>query len=88
VPSPKAALALVERSAALVGAKVNPIELREAADAYVDQVSERVADDEDASAYVAQLEEADDREQEHSKLASGDALAAEIELFLRNHHRD
>jgi proteasome assembly chaperone (PAC2) family protein len=86
VPSPKAALALVERSAALVGAKVNPVELREAADAYVDQVSERVADDEDASAYVAQLEEADDREQQDQTLASGDTLAAEIEHFLRNHH--
>jgi proteasome assembly chaperone (PAC2) family protein len=88
VPSPKAALALVERSAALVGAKVNPIELREAAVAYVDQVSERVADDEDASAYVAQLEEAVDRDQQDAPLPSGDTLAAEIEHFLRDHHRD
>jgi proteasome assembly chaperone (PAC2) family protein len=89
VPSPKAALALVERSAALVGAHVNPVELREAADAYVDQVSDRVADDEDASAYVAQLEEADDRDQEEvSALPSGDALAAEVERFLRDQHRD
>jgi predicted ATP-grasp superfamily ATP-dependent carboligase len=89
VPSPKAALALVERSAALVGAKVNPVELREAADAYVDQVSERVADDEEAQAYVAQLEEADDLEQaETTTLPSGDTLAVEIENFLRDHHRD
>jgi predicted ATP-grasp superfamily ATP-dependent carboligase len=88
VPSPKAALALVERSAALVGAKVNPVELREAAEAYVDQVSERVADDEDASAYVAQLEEADDEEQAGATLPNGDTLAAEIENFLRDHHRD
>jgi predicted ATP-grasp superfamily ATP-dependent carboligase len=89
VPSPKAALALVERSAALVGAHVNPVELREAADAYVDQVSDRVADDEDASAYVAQLEEADDLDQEEvSTLPSGDALAAEVERFLRDQHRD
>jgi predicted ATP-grasp superfamily ATP-dependent carboligase len=89
VPSPKAALALVERSAALVGARVNPVELREAAEAYVDQVSERVADDEEAQAYVAQLEEADDLEQaETTTLPSGDTLAAEIENFLRDHHRD
>jgi hypothetical protein len=79
----------VERSAALVGAHVNPVELREAADAYVDQVSDRVADDEDASAYVAQLEEADDLDQEEvSTLPSGDALAAEVERFLRDQHRD
>lgn len=62
VPSPKAALALVERSASLLGARVNPLELRVAAEEYERQVSERVADDEDAAAYVAALEEADDTE--------------------------
>jgi predicted ATP-grasp superfamily ATP-dependent carboligase len=89
VPSPKAALALVERSAALVGTHVDPVELRAAAIAYVEQVSERVADDEEAAAYVAQLEEADDLEQEDvSTIPSGDALAAEVERFLRDEHRD
>jgi predicted ATP-grasp superfamily ATP-dependent carboligase len=89
VPSPKAALALVERSAALVGTHVDPVELRAAAIAYVEQVSERVADDEDAAAYVAQLEEADDLEQsDPASLPTGDALAAEVERFLRDEHRD
>jgi predicted ATP-grasp superfamily ATP-dependent carboligase len=89
VPSPKAALALVERSAALVGTRVNPVELRAAALAYVEQVSERVADDDEAAAYVAQLEAADDEEQETaSALPSADALAAEVERFLRDHPRD
>jgi predicted ATP-grasp superfamily ATP-dependent carboligase len=89
VPSPKAALALVERSAALVGTHVDPVELRAAAMAYVDQVSERVADDDEAAAYVASLEEADDLEQEDvSTIPSGDALAAEVERFLRDEHRD
>ena len=60
VPSPKAALALVERSAAVLGARVNPLELRLAAAEYERQVSERVAEDDDAAVYVAQLEEADD----------------------------
>jgi predicted ATP-grasp superfamily ATP-dependent carboligase len=60
LPSPKAALALVERSAALVGVPVDPVRLRSAADEYERRVSERVADDEDAAAYVAQLEEAED----------------------------
>jgi proteasome assembly chaperone (PAC2) family protein len=91
VPSPKAALALVERSAGLLGARVNPLELRVAADTYVTEVSARVADDEDASAYVTQLEEADDLEQRteaaEGALPSGDTLAAEVERFLREHPR-
>jgi predicted ATP-grasp superfamily ATP-dependent carboligase len=89
VPSPKAALALVERSAALVGTHVDPVELRAASLAYVEQVSERVADDEEAAAYVAQLEEADDLEEDDvSTLPSADALAAEVERFLRDEHHD
>ena len=62
MPSPKAALALVERSAALLGAPFDPAALRLAAAEYERQVSERVADDEDAAAYVAQLEDAEDAE--------------------------
>jgi proteasome assembly chaperone (PAC2) family protein len=90
VPSPKAALALVERSAAMIGARVNPLELRVAAEEYERQVSERVADDEDAAAYVAQLEEADDNDLDgRSTLADlpadPGALADEVERFLREH---
>jgi proteasome assembly chaperone (PAC2) family protein len=103
VPSPKAALALVERSAQLLGAPVDPAALREAAVTYERQVSERVADDEDAAAYVAQLEDAEDLESAGSATdsglgtpqaqggplppGSGDALAAEVERFLRDHRR-
>jgi hypothetical protein len=91
VPSPKAALALVERSAALLGTRVNPLELRVAAEEYERQVSERVADDEDAAAYVAQLEEADDLAEDTAEapgrlqLRSAEDLAAEVERFLRDH---
>jgi predicted ATP-grasp superfamily ATP-dependent carboligase len=93
VPSPKAALALLERSATLLGARINPIELRVAADEYVRQVSERVADDEDAVAYVAQLEAADDSgseplEPESSMPADPGRLADEVERFLRQQHGD
>ena len=93
VPSPKAALALVERSASLVGARVNPLELRVAAEEYERRVSERVADDEDAAAYVAQLEEADDderREEEAHRALPADAgrLADEVERFLREQGDD
>jgi proteasome assembly chaperone (PAC2) family protein len=98
LPSPKAALALVERSAALLGAPCNPLELRTAAAEYERQVSERVADDADAAAYVAQLEDAEDLEARGPSLPQADAepplhpgradeLAAEVERFLRDHRR-
>ena len=44
------------------GAPFDPLALRTAAAEYERQVSERVADDEDAAAYVAQLEDAEDLE--------------------------
>ena len=90
VPSPKAALALVERTAALVGGRVNPVELKVAADTYEREVSEHVANDAEAAAYVAELEDADDHqpEEEHDggplTLPSADVLAAEVERYLRD----
>jgi proteasome assembly chaperone (PAC2) family protein len=102
LPSPKAALALVERSAALLGAPCDPLALRTAAAEYERQVSERVADDEDAAAYVAQLEDAEDLEAGETDgpglppaggapplhPGSADELAAEVERFLRDHRRE
>jgi hypothetical protein len=89
VPSPKAALALVERSANVIGTSVNPLELRVAADEYERQVSERVADDDDAAAYVAQLEAADDSEIDPAPLVGDPSrLADEVERFLRRHHEE
>ncbi|HWE55712.1 MAG TPA: PAC2 family protein [Acidimicrobiales bacterium] len=92
LPSPKAALALVEKSAALLGAPVDPNELRAAARDYEREVDERIADDEDAAAYVAQLEETSETDwPEASELPDGlrigsiDELAAEVERFLRDH---
>jgi predicted ATP-grasp superfamily ATP-dependent carboligase len=93
LPSPKAALALVERSAALLGAPVDSLELRAAAQDYERQVSERIADDEDAAAYVAQLEESSDSDWTEPAAGDGlrigniDELAAEVERFLRDHPR-
>ena len=63
--------------------------MRHAADEYVRQVTEHVEADEDAAAYVARLEAADDAEQEAERsLPSADALAAEVERFLREHRRE
>jgi hypothetical protein len=102
LPSPKAALALVERSAALLGAPFDAGNLRTAAAEYEREVSARVADDEDAAAYVAQLEDAEDLEAgatagpdrdvaaDHSPLpvAGAEDLAAEVERFLRDHRQE
>jgi predicted ATP-grasp superfamily ATP-dependent carboligase len=91
MPSPKAALALVERGAALLGADVDPLELKAAARDYERQVNEHIADDEDAAAYVAQLEDAEDTGWDDLQpidgrpLATVDDLAAEAERFLRDH---
>ncbi len=96
MPSPKAALALVERSAALLGAPVDPLELRAAALDYEREVDERLADDTEAVAYVASLERASDAEEPESWEPGGpsglridniDELAAEVERFLRDHPR-
>lgn len=82
-PSPRAAKALVDRLADLLGADVDTAELDEAADAYAQQVSEAVASDAETSAYVEELERRVDELAEEMDLPSGDALAAELTRFLR-----
>lgn len=86
-PSPKATLALVERAAQLLDVPVQTTDLDVAAAAYERQVSEVVAGDEDAIAYVRSLEEADDGPADLAGLHSpgADALAAEVERYLRDH---
>jgi predicted ATP-grasp superfamily ATP-dependent carboligase len=86
-PSPRAAKALVDRLADLLGADVYTAELDEAAEAYAQQVSEAVASDEETSAYVQDLERRVD-EIEESDIPSGDALAAELTRFLREQDRN
>src|SRR3954467_8662520 len=87
-PSPRAAKALVDRLAELLGADVDTVELDEAADAYAQQVSEAVASDEETSAYVQELERRVDELAEETDLPSGDALAAELTRYLREQDQD
>jgi predicted ATP-grasp superfamily ATP-dependent carboligase len=81
-PSPKAALALIEKTAALLGVPVRTRELEEAAAEYETKVTELVQADSDIAEYVAQLEE-DDEPELH--IEGADSLAAEVERFLRDH---
>jgi predicted ATP-grasp superfamily ATP-dependent carboligase len=81
-PSPKAALALVERCSALLGLPVDTAELQQATSSYERQVSELVDADEETAAYVAELEQRTD-DDPATELADGSALIEEVERFLR-----
>jgi proteasome assembly chaperone (PAC2) family protein len=81
-PSPKAAAALCGRLAGLIGTEIDTAELDEAAEAYVHQVSEAIASDEETAAYVEELERRAD-ELDETDLPSGESLAAELSRFLR-----
>jgi predicted ATP-grasp superfamily ATP-dependent carboligase len=84
-PSPRAALALCERLASLIGASIDTAELGEAADTYAEQVSQAVATDEETAAYVEELEQRSD--QLAAQDVSGETLAAELTRFLRDRER-
>jgi predicted ATP-grasp superfamily ATP-dependent carboligase len=81
-PSPKAALALVERCATLLDASVATTELEIATAAYERQVTELVQADDETSAYVSELEQRSD-DDTAAHLADGSALIEEVERFLR-----
>lgn len=88
-PNPKAALALVTKAVELIGAGAEIDDLVRATATYEQRVTEMVTADEDVQAYV-QLLEARSDERAHEEqiseqdLPSGDALAAELERFLRD----
>ena len=82
-PSPKAALALVERITELLGAPVATTDLEIASASYERQIDSLVADDEDTAEYVARLEQAAD-DTPLVEEPQGD-LIAEVERFLREH---
>ena len=78
-PSPKAALALVQRTASLIDTPVDTAALETASIEYEQQVSSIVNEDEDMVSYVAQLEENNDAER-----LQNDNIVAEAERFLRD----
>jgi proteasome assembly chaperone (PAC2) family protein len=87
-PSPKAALALVERAAEVLEVPVTTTDLEIAAAAYERQVSEVVVDDDDMREYVARLEErfAEEEAEEEARdeaLSSASNFVDEVEQFLR-----
>jgi len=87
-PSPRAAKALVDRLADLLGADIDSSELEEAAESYAQQVSEAVASDEETAAYVQELERRVDELAAEGEIPSGDSIAAELTRFLRERERE
>jgi predicted ATP-grasp superfamily ATP-dependent carboligase len=97
-PSPKATLALVERTTALLASPLTTTDLEIAAASYERQISEVVEADDDVRDYVERLERDEDDDSEHdvrrhgpideASLPTGDALAAELERYLREQRDD
>ena len=90
-PSPRAARALCDRLASVLGISIEVDELADAEESYVEQVSAAVASDAETAAYVEELEQrADslDLLEDTGDLPSGEALAAEIARYLRERERN
>jgi len=83
--SPKAALALISRLQEIMGFSLSTTELEIAAASYERQVSELVEEDQDTSAYVRELEDHyDDDDQDHDGPVSAAVLVEEVERYLRD----
>ncbi|MEX1218665.1 MAG: PAC2 family protein [Acidimicrobiales bacterium] len=80
--SPKAALALVDRTARLLNITIDTTELKFATDAYEHQVSSLVAEDDETTEYVAHLEQRYDEEPDG--FTDAESLVDEVERFLRD----
>jgi PAC2 family len=86
-PNPKAALALAEKAAAVIGAPIETDTLSRAGASWERQVSESIAENPELNAYVRRLEELAG-EREITEIPSGESLAAELERFLREQRGD
>jgi predicted ATP-grasp superfamily ATP-dependent carboligase len=82
-PNPKAALALVRKIATLAGVSVETDTLSRAAGAWEEQVTETIEENQELQAYVQRLEAGAGERQGTIDIPTGDALAAELEQFLR-----
>ena len=84
-PNPKAALALVERASSLLEIPVDTGSLLEAVAAWEKGIQELLQENDDLREYVGRLEAAADQRLDEEDVPSGEALAAELERYLREH---
>jgi proteasome assembly chaperone (PAC2) family protein len=88
VPSPPAALALIEGVSNVLDVKVDTSALEQTAEDYQRQVSAAVAQDSDLASYVQMLEDRYDQTGGVRDLPTGEDLAEELEGFLRDQRRE
>ena len=89
-PNPKAALALIERASNLLEIPVDTSSLQRAAEGWEESVAKLIQESEELSEYVTKLEAAADQNlgQVRMEPVSGDAIAAELERFLREQDQE
>ncbi len=85
-PSPKATLALVQRVGTMLGAPVEVDDLQLATLSYEQQLDDLVREDEETVAYLNQLEERYDNEDD--EFPTGVSLVEEVERFLRDQRNE
>ena len=87
-PSPKAAISLINSLSSLIKVPLQTDELEIAAVSYNQQLDELVAEDEETTEYVRQLEETFDQSPGSTPIVTGpadaDELVAEVERYLRD----
>jgi hypothetical protein len=94
IPSPKAAMALVERACSMIGTPAPLANLAGDAAAYDAQVAAMIGDDDDMIEYLTRLEQlTDDEATDNDDMAADspvdpDALVEEVERFLRDRDSD
>lgn len=87
-PNPVATLVLLEAVGRLLDLPTDTAELQSAAQSWRAEVDRAVADDDETTEYVTELERRYDEEVTESDLPSGDELAAQIEQFLKGESGD
>lgn len=85
-PNPKATRALIESLEDILDESIDVADLPDMVIAWEQAVNELIAEDPDVQEYVDNLVEESDRAQ--PKMVSGDVIAAELQRFLRRHHRE
>jgi predicted ATP-grasp superfamily ATP-dependent carboligase len=87
-PNPRAAMALVEKVGLALDVSVPTDTLARAAESWERQISSMIEENADLAAYVKRLEETADEREELTEMPSGEALAQELERFLREQRRE
>lgn len=85
-PNPKATYALIESLEDILDESINVGELADMVVRWEQSVNELIAEDPDVQEYVDNLVEESDRAR--PTMVSGDVIAAELQRFLRRHHRE